>query len=276
MKPVVVFLTLLLVLMIAFLNTGCQEEELSSAEVLSKSFDVLTDAHSYSLEMEAYQDIVIFRQYLFSNDYSALIKMIKEPLSAEADVEMRIEPLGLKENMKVYLVDDNYYYHLQDVGWILQDASSDMVMSGILEGPFRTIEMLKEVAPDAILMIEENGFYNISNNESHGFFDRYIKDDFTDQATMDMLSEIDSEIELEDLSPEDIVIADISYQLKICSESFFPYEEVLSFKIIIDIEDDEIILDQETALIYLEFDAFDSIIIPSDMIDSALPYEEIF
>ena len=247
---------------------GCQEDKLSTSDVLSKTIESVDETYSYEFEMGMNQDIIIPRYHFLSTIYSISGRMITEPVASKIDIEINVE--GIEMDMKMYYVDDLYYLYVPDMGWVWQDANGELLLNEAYKEPFEYIYMLQKVDSENISIEKEDGKLLLSYVDVHGAFAEFIKEDY-----LKILEEIINDVNI-DTRPEEMAISDLSYVLLIDDSNYLPAEEIIEYQLLIETEDEDIIIEHYSVVKYLEFDTFDSIAIPDEVINDALPYEELF
>jgi len=267
MKIKLITIIIMLMSIITFV-IGCQEEELSASDVLSRTIESANETNSYAFEMEMNQDIIIPRYHFLSTNYSISGKLTTEPVATETDIEMDVE--GTQMDMKMYYVDDLYYLYVPDLGWGWQDVNGELFLDDAYEEPFEYINMLQKVDSETIRIEKEDGQLLLSYIDDHGVFAESIKEDF-----LEVIEEILSDLDIE-TRPEVMAVSDLSYSLLINESNYLPTEESIGYQLLIETEDEDIIIEHYNVVKYLEFDTFDSIAVPDEIINDAVPYEELF
>ncbi len=266
MKPKLIVL-LIVLMSIVFILFGCQEEKMSASDVLTRTIESVNDTNSYAFEMEMNQDTIIPRYHISSTSYSISGRLTTEPVASEVAIEIDME--GMKMDMKMYFVDDLYYLYVPDLGWGWQDANGEIFFSEAYIEPFEYINMLQKIDSEIISIEKEDGQLLLSYVDDQGVFAEFLKEDFL-EAFEASLSDIDLEIR-----PEEMAVSGLSYALLIDSNNFLPTEETIEYQLLIETEDEDIIIELYIVVKYLEFDTFDSIVVPEEIINDAVPYEEL-
>jgi len=262
----------LLTLLVVF-GVGCEDDELTGEEVLLETINATEGINATVFEMEMTQNYTMPGMGDISIESFASGKAIENPMAAEFDMDM--EAAGEKVNMKMYLVDDLLYMNMPELGWVYVDVSEEVAYADSYEDPFDYINLLQDLNVDDISLEEENDYLSLSYTDDTGEFAALLKEEVEAQLKTDFFGGAAAEPELEDLLGT-MEFSDLFYQVKIDVETFLPVENTIAFKTSMEMMGQDIVMDQTMKMTYLEFDTFDSIDVPDNVINEAIAMDDIF
>ncbi len=265
---------LLIAITLTLFNGGCGEDELSVQEILAKTMEATDESNSSAFEMELYQKMDIVGIDTIIMETTATGKTVEEPLATA--IEMQIDMADMQMAMTMYMVDNIGYYYMSilDVGWV----KIDLTENGPLEQPYQDLfeyqdpfeyyYMLQEVGTEKVDMERVGDYYLLTYEEDAGALAELMKEELLEE----MSTELFDDPEMTDAF-EDVAFSDLHYSIKIDSNTFLPAENNISFTITMEIMDETMYIEQDIIIKYLEYDTFDTITVPDEVITEAVPLD---
>jgi len=260
---------LLLVLLFAAFSLGCGEDELSAQEVLAKSIKATTESNSTVFEMDTEQIIEMPGVPGMVSKTVATGKSIKEPLAVE--IEMQTDMGDMQMDMMTYLVDDMFYMSIPGLGWVMEDLTEGGLFAHSYENPFEYFDMLEKVGIENAVMEKAGDYYLLTYKDDDGALAELMKEKVKAQMGGELF---DDPYEVDVFGAIDF--SDLHYSIAIDNNTFLPTENIIAFKMTMEMMDEKMSIEQSATIKYLEFGTFDAIIIPDEVINEAVPLDNIF
>ncbi len=260
--------------LLLLIGVGCEEDDLSAEEILMETIKASEDINATVFEMEIVQDIDMGEMGNFSTKVNVSGKAIEDPMAAEFDME--IETAGQKMDMKMYLADNLIYINIPEIGWVWEDISEDIPLLETFEDPFEFIGLLEFIDPESVTLGEADDNYLLSYTDDAGELANILKETAEAQLETDLFgaSAADDPEMQEILSG--IEFSDLVYTITIEDGTFLPLENTIAYQITMEMMDEIISMEQEINIGYIEFNTIDSIEVPDEVIDEAIPFKELF
>ncbi len=219
--------------------------------------------------MEMLLDLSMDGMDSFSTSAKATGRAIEDPMMAEHQVEM--ETAGMKFDMKMYLSDNLLYIEISEFGWVWEDITEEVMFAESYEDPFEFIDLIKNVNPEHVTMEADDDYYSLIYEDVTGDLATLLKEEAEAQLGTELfgVSEIE-EADLEDMLGE-IEFSELIYTVKIDTQSFLPVESEITYNRAMEMMGEIIDMRQEIKITYVEFDTFESIEVPNEVINEAVP-----
>ncbi len=219
--------------------------------------------------MEMLLDLSMDGMDSFSTSAKATGRAIEDPMMAEHQVEM--ETAGMKFDMKMYLSDNLLYIEIPEFGWVWEDITEEVMFAESYEDPFEFIDLIKNVNPEHVTMEADDDYYSLIYEDVTGDLATLLKEEAEAQLGTELfgVSEIE-EADLEDMLGE-IEFSELIYTVKIDTQSFLPVESEITYNRAMEMMGEIIDMRQEIKITYVEFDTFESIEVPNEVINEAVP-----
>ncbi len=267
-------LILLLLMLVIFVGSGCEEDELTIAEVIEGAIQAVDGINATAFEMEMIQDFNMEGMYSFTTTARATGRAMEDPMMAEYQVEM--ETAGMRFDMKMYLADNLLYIEIPEFGWVWEDITEEVMFAESYEDPFEFIDLLENVNPENVSMEADDGYYSLVYEDATGELATLLKERAEAQLGAEMfgLSEAE-EAEIENILSE-LEFSELIYKVKIDTQSFLPAESEIAYNLSMEMMGEVLDMRQEINITYVEFDTFESIEVPDEVINEAIPLSELF
>ncbi len=271
MKFKVLFLILSILIIV---GSGCEDDELTIVEVLDETIKAVGEINATAFEMEMLQDLSMDGMDSFSTTATASGRAIEDPMMAEYQIEM--EAAGLKFDMEMYLSDNLLYIEIPELGWVWEDITEEAMFAESYEDPFEFIDLLKNINPENVTMEADDDHYILSYKDATGELAALLKEEAEEQLGADLFGIFEiEEMDVEDMLGE-IEFSELIYTVKIDTQNFLPVESEIGYNLAMEMMGEILDMRQEIKITYVEFDTFESIEVPDEVINEAVPLRDFF
>ncbi|GAA0368981.1 DUF6612 family protein [Bacillus horti] len=264
MKKWMLILTLAAsVLVLAACGTEADSSDVQNAqEVFEKSVNAMESVNSYSMSMDMEQEIP-FGDEVLNTSTSMTGDLVLVPLSMHQVMNMSVPGEGTME-MEMYLTEEGVYMSDSESGmWMNmpEELFGDLMdLESMQTNPQEELERLAEFVDD-FSYAEEGDFYVLTLSASGDKFKALI---------MDTLEEVTGGDELLAEALEDIEIHQIDYEIKIDKETYYQTELVMDMDFTITADGETVRIKQKVDATFSNFNGVDEIVVPQEVIDSAV------
>lgn len=266
MKSRLIVISLLVIVFTVF-TPGCEEDHgISVQEVLDKSIEAIKEANSSVFEIETDQEINMPGFDSIAMRTFAAGKSIEDPMAAEIDMQIEMDEMQM--DMTIYLVDDILYMSIPGLGWVKEDITEDRELAQAFEDPFEYFDMLKEADLDNFVMQKEGDYYLLTYEDETGELVELMKEQIREEMAYMFFNDPD----MDEFFGE-VDFSDLYYSVRINSNTFLPAENRIAFTMTMEMMEEKIYIEQDTTIKYLEFGTFDTITVPDEVLDQAVPIE---
>lgn len=230
-----------------------------------------SELNSFAADMDIEQEMTFFGETI-KMDMSLLMEFVVDPLGMYQHLVMNMEELeGLEISMEAYLTKDGYYMYDSDSDqWIVYDDAIDVdELESLIDvqlDPQAQFELMDKFIED-LDVYEFDNTYELHFNISNASFQELL--DFV----LSSMPELGLENEFEELGI-DFNIEEMTIISTIDKETYYPISDKITTNITITAEGEEITLKQNAVSSYSKYNEIDEIVIPQEVIDSAITFEE--
>ncbi len=237
---------------------------------LKKLIEANEKLTSFSTEMDIEQAMT-FDGETMNMDMSLLMDIVMDPLGFYQEMSMSMEELdGVDLSMKSYFTKDGLYTYESDTDqWIKYDDDLFEELIGLSDlqmDPKAQFELMSKFVKD-LKVYELDNAYEMHFNISNAGFEELL--DFV--------------LDFADLGLEDEDFADLGIEFNIDKmsivttvdkETYFPISEKMDSKMTVSFEGETISIVQKASGKYSKHNQVKEIVIPKEVIDSAISFEE--
>ncbi|KMK77437.1 DUF6612 family protein [Alkalihalobacillus pseudalcaliphilus] len=251
-------------------------EGLSAEDILTQSMEAMNAINSFSSEMKVDQ-VIDFGEVdpeLGSSSMTTGITMnmdaMMEPFSMYQTIEMAIDELGDSFTSETYLTEDGMFQYEPSLDeWLkYPDEMHDEILAlGSVEAtPEEQIELLRSFG-DEIEVTEEGDSYVLTVSGSDQNLEALADE------VMSMTGAAGEEMEF---LLNMMTISDLSYSLYINKETFLQEAIDMTMTMELNMEEEGVTMTmtQTTSGTFTNYDQVDTIVVPDEVIDSAVEIDE--
>ncbi|KAB8129189.1 copper amine oxidase N-terminal domain-containing protein [Gracilibacillus oryzae] len=260
------------------ITTGETSNELDAEakELLAKISEVPMD--SFSADMKLDQTMTMFGEEISMN-MDIQMDSVLDPFGTHQALTLSMKELGEDLSLETYMTEDGYYeYDSTTDQWITYGEE--------LTGDLSELSDLSnyQLDPAAQLELMERFYEDVKVVENEDTYELYIS--VSGDGFKDLLNEILSMPELglgqelegmeEALEQLNIQINKLEIVTVYDKETLYPVSDKMETDMVISMEGEEISIVQNMENTYSNVNAIDEITIPQEVIDSAVPFEEVY
>lgn len=264
--------TLIMLVMVTCLVSGCQMGAPDPAAVLVNTLEAVNDADSYEFEMEIFQEMRGDEDGDLKTDTITRGQVILDPMSMKMD--MQTTAAGMEMEMTMYLVDETMYMSVPFMGWVSVgvDDPEGHLLEQSYEDPLEYVEKLRELDPDGVTLEEDGDNYVLVYKDEAGELANLLQEEMDEQLGFGVLDSA----EAPEVEGEGTEFSDVVFSLVVDRQTYLPVEHSLSFALNMDLMGDEVGMDQEIKVKFLDFGTVDEIEVPDEAREEAVPFDELF
>lgn len=240
-------------------------EELSAEEIFNRSMEAVLEANSYTYDMNVDMTIGVPGEDPMISRMKASGKSIKDPPADEMNISA--DMYGMQLDIHSYIVEGIAYMYIPEIGWVWQDTAEGDLFMDTQQDAFELVSLVGEVGTEKVSVEVVGDNYVLTFDDIDEEFTAVIRDYalgqlYGDPDTADMFGAIE--------------FSNVFYKLLVDLNSFLPVEVTLSYLMEIDIVDDLMVMDQKSVFSFLEYGTVESIVVPDEVLDSAVAYSDLF
>ncbi|MGI6097930.1 MAG: DUF6612 family protein [Dethiobacteria bacterium] len=289
-------LILALIFLVVLLPVGCREESdaMQAADVYTKSQEAMQEVSAYSFELEMNQ-VMHFPEPLalggeemtdtLETQITNRGRATQDPLAIEMTMKVDIPFLGTllemgEMEMRFYLTENEMYTYepIQDL-WIRQsltDLGPGMEQmkefSQAAGEPMYLFNLLGEDGAGKATLEKEDEYYVLTLTDDDGTLMKKLLEEITTQLG-NVFSGPTLQSDVEE-ALKNLEFSDLDYRIWINKETYLTDKTYLSYALSMTLEGETMGLSQ-TATATFDYEDFDSITIPDEVVNSAVTLEEL-
>lgn len=232
-------------------------------EILVRSIEAMADVTSYTVQMDTESNIIMDGEEMATTS-SITMDIVIEPRMHHQIVKMTDSFTGQETEIEQYLDEDGYLYmydEFQDHWMKMENLFGAAAITGTEEDlePGLQLEMLEGFID--ILSVEEEGDHYVLRVEGAGEEMAALYSGFATEGEGG--AEMENMMSMFDIQHMD-------YVMYINKDTYYQDETIIEMEIEMDMGEDTISSADTTRTTFSNFNAFDTIDIPQDILDNAV------
>lgn len=225
-----------------------------------------SELNSFSAKMDIEQEMAVDGETL-KMDIALLLDFVVDPLGMYQHMKMTMEELnGIEITTEAYMTKDGYYmYDSTSDQWIKYDIGEWEDYLYIDIDPQTQFEIMNKFIED-LTVYERDDVYEIHFDVSNASFQELLE-------FIVNFPDVGFDVDLEELGLQ-FQIEKMNIVSTIDKETFFPIRDEIDTKITMNVDGEEMSIVQRIAGTYDKHNEIDEIVIPQDVIDSAISFED--